>query len=36
MEEIIKQLSTEDLIAFQNKDFASMSTEGLQLLHDAQ
>ena len=36
MEEILSQLSNEDLLALQNEDFASMSTEGLQLLQGAE
>ena len=34
MEEIYKQLSTEDLNALLDKDFSSMSTEGLKLLQN--
>jgi hypothetical protein len=36
MEEILSQLSNKDLLALQNKDFANMSTEGLQLLQGAE
>ena len=36
MEEILSQLSNEDLLALQNKDYANMSTEGLQLLQGAE
>ena len=36
MEEIYKQLSTEDLNALLDKDFSSMSTEGLQLFQGAE
>ena len=36
MEEMLSQLSNEDLLALQNEDFASMSTEGLQLLQGAE
>ena len=36
MEEILSQLSNQDLLALQNKDYANMSTEGLQLLQGAE
>ena len=34
MEEIYKQLSSEDLNALLDKDFSSMSTEGLKLIQN--